>query len=53
MKARVFSRGQANNSNDVTSLQGFNAQKSGFGIGNGLDYTVASDGKNAKNPLAP
>jgi hypothetical protein len=38
MKARVFSKGQTNDSNDVLSLQGANAQKVGFGIGMGLDY---------------
>jgi hypothetical protein len=38
MKARVFSGGQATDSNDVLSLQGVNAQKAGFGIGMGLDY---------------
>jgi hypothetical protein len=38
MKARVFSGGQATNSDDVVSLQGINAQKAGFGIGMGLDY---------------
>ena len=38
MKARVFSRGKTSDSNDITSLQGYNAQKAGFGIGLGLDY---------------
>jgi hypothetical protein len=38
MKARVFSRGQAKDSNDVLALQGVNAQKAGFGIGMGLSY---------------
>ena len=38
MKARVFSKGQATDSNDVLSLQGQNAKKYGFGIGMGLDY---------------
>jgi len=38
MKARVFSRGQATDSNDVLALQGVNAAKQGFGIGMGLDY---------------
>jgi hypothetical protein len=38
MKARVFSRGQTSNPNDVLSLQGANAAKQGFGIGMGLDY---------------
>ena len=38
MKARVFSKGQATDSNDVLALQGQNAKKYGFGIGMGLDY---------------
>jgi hypothetical protein len=38
MKARVFSRGQASNANDIVALQGINAQKAGFGIGLGLEY---------------
>lgn len=38
LKARVFSRGQTDNSNDILSLQGQNAQAAGFGIGLGLDY---------------
>lgn len=38
MKARVFSRGKATDSDDVLSLQGVNAEKAGFGIGMGLDY---------------
>ena len=38
MKARVFSKGKAKDSNDITALQGINAQKAGFGIGMGLDY---------------
>jgi hypothetical protein len=38
MKARVFSKGKAENSKDVLALQGINAQKAGFGIGMGLDY---------------
>lgn len=38
MKARVFSRGQTSDSNDVLALQGQNAVKQGFGIGMGLDY---------------
>lgn len=38
LKARVFSRGQAKDSNDVLALQGINAQQAGFGIGLGLDY---------------
>lgn len=38
MKARVFSKNKTNNPNDITALQGVNAQKAGFGIGMGLDY---------------
>lgn len=38
MKARVFSHGQAKDSNDILALQGVNADKAGFGIGMGLDY---------------
>lgn len=38
LKARVFSKGQTSDSNDVLSLQGANAQKHGFGIGMGLEY---------------
>jgi hypothetical protein len=38
MKARVFSGGATNDSKDILALQGENARKAGFGIGNGLDY---------------
>lgn len=38
LKARVFSRGQTSDSNDVLSLQGQNAVNAGFGIGLGLEY---------------
>lgn len=38
MKARVFGKGNAANSNDIVALQGPSAQKAGFGIGLGLDY---------------
>lgn len=38
LKARVFSKGQTTDSDDVLSLQGPNAVKAGFGIGMGLDY---------------
>lgn len=38
MKARVFSGGNAANSNDIVALQGQSAVKAGFGIGMGLDY---------------
>lgn len=43
MKARVFSGGQATDSNDILALQGINAEKVGFGIGMGLDYEDARD----------
>lgn len=43
LKARVFSKGQTNDSNDVLALQGQNAKKAGFGIGLGLDYEDARD----------
>lgn len=38
LKARVFSKGKATDSNDIISLQGPAAKKAGFGIGMGLDY---------------
>ena len=38
MKARVFGGGKASGPDDIVSLQGINAQKSGFGIGMGLEY---------------
>lgn len=38
MKARVFSGGKAQGSNDILAYQGANASKAGFGIGMGLDY---------------
>lgn len=38
MKARVFSKGKAADSNDILSFQGPKAVKAGFGIGLGLDY---------------
>jgi hypothetical protein len=53
IKARVFSRGQTTNSDDVVSLQGANATKSGFGIGAGLEYVSVKDSKNPKNPMRP
>jgi len=43
MKARVFSKGQTSDSNDILSLQGPTAQKAGFGINMGLDYEDARD----------
>jgi hypothetical protein len=38
MKARVFSKGQTQDPNDITSFQGPKAAKAGFGVGMGLDY---------------
>lgn len=38
MKAKFFSGGKTTNSNDITALQGYAAQKAGFGIGMGLGY---------------
>jgi hypothetical protein len=38
LKAKVFSGGKSSDPNDITSLQGVNAQKAGFGIGMGLGY---------------
>lgn len=43
LKARVFSGGATNDSNDILSLQGQNAQRAGFGIGMGLDYEDTRD----------
>jgi len=43
LKARVFSKGQAADGNDVLALQGPNAKKAGFGIGMGLDYDDMRD----------
>ena len=40
MKARVFSKGAAENGNDILALQGKNAERAGFGIGMGLTYEV-------------
>lgn len=40
LKARVYSRGMATDSNDILALQGVNAQQAGFGIGMGIDYEV-------------
>lgn len=45
LKAKVFSKGATNDSNDVLSLQGVNAKKAGFGIGLGLDYDDSRDPK--------
>ena len=45
MKARVAAKqsGIGNgNPNDITALQGIQAQQAGFGIGMGLDYEVVN-----------
>jgi hypothetical protein len=52
IKARVFSRGQTADSEDVLSLQGASAEKAGFGIGSGIDYHVVKDAKAPKNPMS-
>ena len=49
LKARVFSKGQTTDSNDVLALQGQNAKKAGFGIGMGLEYEDARDPGLMKN----
>jgi hypothetical protein len=52
MKARVFSGGTSTDSNDITSLQGPNAQKAGFGINNGIQYKSIKDSPGTpKNPM--
>jgi hypothetical protein len=38
LKAKVFSGGATDDSNDILALQGQNAAKVGFGLGMGLDY---------------
>ncbi len=38
LKAKVFSKGQTTDPNDITTFQGANAAKAGFGIGMGLSY---------------
>lgn len=43
LKARVFSKGQANDSKDILALQGENARQVGFGINMGLDYEDLRD----------
>ena len=40
MKARVFSKGATGDGKDILALQGKNADRAGFGIGNGLTYEV-------------
>lgn len=40
LKARVASRGQTENPNDILSFQGVKAEQAGFGIGMGLDYEL-------------
>jgi opacity protein-like surface antigen len=46
LKARVFSGGKAQSSDDIVSLTGINAQKAGFGIGAGLEYNDLRDLEN-------
>jgi len=38
MKTRVFSGGATSDPNDILALQGINANRAGFGIGQGLSY---------------
>ena len=38
MKARSASKGNTTDPKDITTLQGKNAARAGFGIGAGLDY---------------
>lgn len=52
MKARVFSGGNSKDSNDIVSLQGQNASRAGFGIGNGLEYSTTLNKDKPKNPMA-
>ena len=54
MKSRVFSGGTAKDSSDIVSLQGQNAARAGFGIGNGLEYSSSlnSNKVNPKNPMS-
>ena len=47
LKAKVFSGGQSSDSNDILSLQGQNAAKAGFGIGQGIDYQDIKDLENS------
>lgn len=51
MKARVFSGGQSQNADDITSLQGPSASKAGFGIGMGLEYSDLKSNDAPKGPL--
>lgn len=48
LKARAFSGGRVNDSNDILSLTGTTAKQKGFGIGRGLEFT---DGNKSKNPF--
>ena len=49
LKARVYSKGQARDGNDILALQGPAAQKAGFGIGMGIDYDDLRDPSVMKN----
>jgi len=40
LKTKVLTKGKVTDPNDITSLQGYEAKKAGFGIGNGLEYEV-------------
>lgn len=48
MKARVYSKGQVADSNDILALQGQNAKNAGFGIGMGLSYEKIDDSSQTK-----
>lgn len=50
LRSRVFSQGQAQDSDDILSLQGHNAAKAGFGIGAGLEYSDLK-GDEPQNPF--
>lgn len=50
-KAKAFSGGATENSDDILALQGVNAQREGFGIGLGLEYSKLNNFDN-ENPWA-
>jgi len=50
LKNRVLGGSQPADSNDILSLQGRNAAKAGFGIGDGLEYSDLK-GEEPKNPF--
>ena len=39
LQTKVFTKGKVTNSKDIVGLQGRMAQRAGFGIGMGLDYS--------------